>query len=79
MWTDSRQLLRSAPYFPVPDVEQSALYYERVLGFTREYAAGSFRKSLNQPHSTKQSRHGNSEFLVAESTTWLIKHWHFSR
>lgn len=41
MWTDSRQLLRSAPYFPVPDVEQSALYYERVLGFARDYAAGS--------------------------------------
>ena len=34
-------LYRSAPYFPVGDVEQSASYYERVLGFTREYAAGS--------------------------------------
>jgi catechol 2,3-dioxygenase-like lactoylglutathione lyase family enzyme len=32
---------RSAPYFPVGDVEKSASYYERVLGFTREYAAGS--------------------------------------
>ena len=35
------QLLRSAPYFPVPDVERSATHYERVLGFRREYAAGS--------------------------------------
>ncbi len=35
------QLLRSAPYFPVADVEQSASYYERVLGFRREYAAGT--------------------------------------
>ena len=35
------QLLRSAPYFPVEDVERSAGYYERVLGFRREYAAGS--------------------------------------
>ena len=34
------QLLRSAPYFPVADVEQSATYYERVLGFQREYSAG---------------------------------------
>src|ERR1041385_7918574 len=37
----SAQLLRSAPYFPVPDVEQSAAHYERVLGFRREYAAGT--------------------------------------
>ena len=35
------QLLRSAPYFPVGDAEQSARYYERVFGFQREYAAGS--------------------------------------
>ena len=35
------QLLRSAPYFPVADVEQSAAHYERVLGFQREYVAGS--------------------------------------
>lgn len=34
-------LLRSAPYFPVADVEQSASYYERVLGFKREYVAGT--------------------------------------
>ena len=35
------QLLRSAPYFPVADVEQSAAHYERVLGFRREYIAGT--------------------------------------
>jgi catechol 2,3-dioxygenase-like lactoylglutathione lyase family enzyme len=35
------QLLRSAPYFPVADVERSAMHYERVLGFRREYIAGS--------------------------------------
>ncbi|MGH9390414.1 MAG: VOC family protein [Vicinamibacteria bacterium] len=34
------QLLRSAPYFPVADVERSAIYYERVLGFHREYTGG---------------------------------------
>ena len=35
------QLLRSAPYFPVTDVEQSAAHYERVFGFHREYVAGT--------------------------------------
>lgn len=35
------QLLRSAPYFPVADVEQSVAHYERVLGFHREYVAGT--------------------------------------
>ena len=35
------QLLRSAPYFPVADVERSAQYYERVFGFRGGYVAGS--------------------------------------
>ena len=35
------QLLRSAPYFPVLDLEQAAAHYERVLGFRREYVGGS--------------------------------------
>ena len=35
------QLLRSAPYFPVADIEQSAAHYEGVLGFRREYIAGT--------------------------------------
>jgi catechol 2,3-dioxygenase-like lactoylglutathione lyase family enzyme len=35
------QLLRSAPYFPVGNVEQSAAHYERVLGFDREYMGGA--------------------------------------
>ena len=35
------QLLRSAPYFPVADVERSAAHYEGVLGFRREYIAGA--------------------------------------
>jgi uncharacterized glyoxalase superfamily protein PhnB len=37
----STQLLRSAPYFPVRDVEQSAAHYEQVFGFRREYVAGT--------------------------------------
>ncbi|MGH9748560.1 MAG: VOC family protein [Candidatus Polarisedimenticolia bacterium] len=34
------QLLRSAPYFPVKDLEAALAHYERVLGFRREYAGG---------------------------------------
>ncbi len=37
----TRQLLRSASYLPVADVEKSAAYYERILGFQCEYAAGT--------------------------------------
>ena len=33
-------LLRSAPYFPVPDVSAAVTHYERVFGFRGEYAAG---------------------------------------
>ena len=35
------KLLRSAPYFPVSDVEQSVAFYERMLGFGCEYSAGT--------------------------------------
>ena len=35
------QLLRAAPYFPVPDVEQAVLHYEQVFGFARDYVAGT--------------------------------------
>lgn len=37
----AQQLLRSAPYFPVADLEQSITHYERVLGFQREYVGGA--------------------------------------
>jgi catechol 2,3-dioxygenase-like lactoylglutathione lyase family enzyme len=37
----SAQLLRSAPYFPVADLERSAAHYERVLGFHLDYSGGS--------------------------------------
>jgi catechol 2,3-dioxygenase-like lactoylglutathione lyase family enzyme len=37
----TKQLLRSAPYFPVSDVERGVVYYERTLGFTREAVAGT--------------------------------------
>jgi uncharacterized glyoxalase superfamily protein PhnB len=35
------QLLRGAPYFPVPDVEQAVVHYERAFGFARDYVAGT--------------------------------------
>lgn len=41
MTTTVDQLLRSAPYFPVADVARATGHYERVLGFTCEYSAGS--------------------------------------
>ena len=39
--TQNGTLLRSAPYFPVEDVEESLSYYERVLGFKSEYRSGA--------------------------------------
>jgi hypothetical protein len=34
------RLLRSAPYFPVADVVESAAYYRDVYGFATEYIGG---------------------------------------
>lgn len=34
------RLLRSAPYFPVADLERAATFYESVLGFRRDYVGG---------------------------------------
>lgn len=34
------KLLRSAPYFPVADVDQTVEHYRTVLGFEPEYVAG---------------------------------------
>ncbi len=35
------KLLRSAPYFPISDVERSVAFYEQMLGFRCEYSAGT--------------------------------------
>ena len=35
------KLIRSAPYFPVADVERSMAFYEQTLGFGTEYSAGT--------------------------------------
>jgi catechol 2,3-dioxygenase-like lactoylglutathione lyase family enzyme len=34
-------LTRSAPYFPVADVDKAVAYYTDILGFTVEYSAGN--------------------------------------
>jgi catechol 2,3-dioxygenase-like lactoylglutathione lyase family enzyme len=33
--------MRSAPYFPVPDVSATSKFYEEILGFQVEYIGGS--------------------------------------
>ena len=35
------KLLRSAPYFRVSNVERWTAFYEEILGFCREYSAGT--------------------------------------
>ena len=61
------QLLRSAPYFPVADVDQSAAYYERVLGFHREYVGGT------PPQFAILSRDGLPIMLRLVTTPELIR------
>ena len=46
------QLLRCAPYFPVAALEPCVVHYERVLGFHRDYIAGT------PPHFAILSRDG---------------------
>ena len=41
MPSESRQILRAAAYFPVPDLIASVDHYEQVLGFSREYVGGT--------------------------------------
>ena len=61
---DTHRLLRSAPYFVVPDVKRAASYYETVLGFRCEYAGG------NPPVFAIVSRDGLAIMLrhVADAT-----------
>jgi len=54
---DEKQLLRSAPYFPVTDVAKSAKHYEEVLGFHPDYSAG------NPPQFAIMTRDGLSIML----------------
>ena len=60
------RLLRSAPYFPVADVAESAAFYERVLGFACEYVAGT------PPQFAMCSRDGLAIMLRRVPTPELI-------
>ena len=50
-------ILRSAPYFPVPNVAASGAYYQSVLGFQCEYSAG------DPPEFALYSRSGSGVML----------------
>jgi uncharacterized glyoxalase superfamily protein PhnB len=77
----ARQIVRSAPYFPVPDVAAAASHYETVLGFSREYLAD------DPPQFAIMSRDGFAIMLrrVSSSTsivpnerqggTWDVFFW----
>ena len=56
----AQQLVRGAAYFPVGDVTQAADYYERVLGFGREYFA--------PPQFAIMSRDGHAIMLRLTAT-----------
>jgi catechol 2,3-dioxygenase-like lactoylglutathione lyase family enzyme len=58
--------LRSAPYFPAARVEESAAYYERVLGFHLDYIAGK------PPEFAILSRDGLSIMLRLVTSPELI-------
>ena len=47
-------IIRGAPYFPVPDVSSIGAYYHEVLGFQCEYSAG------NPPEFALYSRSGSA-------------------
>jgi catechol 2,3-dioxygenase-like lactoylglutathione lyase family enzyme len=49
---EPNQLLRSAPYFPVADLERSTAHYEHVFGFQSAYSGGT------PPHFAILSRDG---------------------
>jgi len=46
------EIVRFAPYFPVPDVANAGTYYRDVLGFNCEYSAGE------PPEFAQYSRNG---------------------
>ena len=57
------QLLRSAPYFPVVNLESAVDQYERVFGFQRVYMGG------DPPEFAIVSRDGLSVMLCTVQTT----------
>lgn len=74
-------ILRSAPYFPVHNVETSAAHYEQVLGFRTEYSAGSpvqFAILTRDQQSVMLRLVGSDQKLVpneAQGGTWDVFYW----
>lgn len=50
------RLLRSAPYFPVADVLESAAYYREVYGFATEYLGPRPRARVPRAASARACR-----------------------
>jgi uncharacterized glyoxalase superfamily protein PhnB len=77
----SPQILRGAPYFPVPDVASASAYWADVLGFRCEYIAGDPPEfSINgRDGSTVMLRRTGSPELIApnerQGGTWDVFYW----
>jgi uncharacterized glyoxalase superfamily protein PhnB len=74
-----RQLMRSAPYFPVADVGTSADHYATVLGFKTDYAAGNEFAIVSRDGLSIMLRHvADASKIVpneAQGGTWDVFFW----
>lgn len=59
-------IIRGAPYFLVPDVSTAGAYYQEILGFQREYAAG------DPPEFAIYSRNGSAVMFRRAADPGLI-------
>ena len=75
------QMVRSAPYFPVADVERSVAYYKDTLGFRCEYSAGDplqFAICSRDGLAIMLRRVSNPELIVPvekQGGTWEAFFW----
>ncbi|HTF88940.1 MAG TPA: VOC family protein [Planctomycetota bacterium] len=81
MKTPTSRLLRGAAYFPVADVDRSTAFYERVLGFSCEYAGGApteFAMCSRDGQTIMLKRVGAPERIVPnekQGGTWDVYFW----
>ena len=75
------KLLRSAPYFPVFDVDKTVAHYEKVLGFSCAYLAGNpaeFAICSRDDLSIMLKRVPSTETVVPnekQGGTWDVFFW----
>lgn len=75
------RIVRSAPYFPVADVERSVAYYQDTLGFRCEYSAGDplhFAICSRDGLAIMLRRVSNPELIVPvekQGGTWEAFFW----